>query len=292
MPGRLFVFLHGVTVSSPRGNDLRIVLPLIPGHVQKAGAWLWETEIARDSVLRLKGVNQGNRTFLPTDPIIFLPNVGVTGRKRAATIWLPLPEDILCLLLAAPWPPTPSNPNPPNFVARTKDPVPTIFGALSSVQILVYSFIDENEVVLEGHRWEPCATGGAISLHIVSTSEEPEGKEHEDETEDVMHEVLRDYPGLEFSTPRPLAAPWFDPAHPNYGSLGVLSQLHHQGEYFLTGANEFAFAKAELEHPTSRALRISRLGRLKQGKRLIEPLWYDPDFLGERPCNCVSVATP
>lgn len=282
MAGRLFVFLHGMTVSSPRGNDLRVVLPLIPGHVQKAGAWLWETEIARDSVLRLKGVNQGNRTFLPTDPIIFLPNVTVTPRKRAATIWFPLPEDILCLLLAVSHP----------FVARTKNPAPTIFNSLSSVQILVYNFDDENDVVLEGHRWEPCATGGAISLHIVSTSEEPEGKEHEDETEDVMHELLRDYPGLEFSTPRPLAAPWFDAKHPNYGRLGALpNQLHHQGEYFLTGANELAFAKAELEHPTSRALRLSRLGRLKQGKRRIEPLWYDPDFLGERPCNCVSVAT-
>jgi len=96
---------------------------------------------------------------------------------------------------------------------------------------------------------------------------------------------------LEFSKPRPLAAPWFDPKHRTTETSRTQDRLNPKGEYFLTSANELAFAKAELEHPTSRALRLSRLGRLKQGKRRIEPLWHDPDFLGERPCNCVSVAT-
>jgi len=83
---RLYVFLHGVVVMSPRGNQLRLVLPSIPGHAQKAGAWLWETALAPGSVLWLQGGTAGSRSISAADPIIFLPDVTVTARRRAATI--------------------------------------------------------------------------------------------------------------------------------------------------------------------------------------------------------------
>jgi len=47
---------------------------------------------------------------------------------------------------------------PKPYVARTRGLAQTIFNALSSVQILVYDYDDENDIVLEGHRWEPCST--------------------------------------------------------------------------------------------------------------------------------------
>jgi hypothetical protein len=178
------------------------------------------------------------------------------------------------------------------------------FPQLATMQILVYDYDDENEVRLQGHYWEPGPTShvdqtatptttSSMSLHIISTSEEPEGREHENETEDVLHEALRDYPGLEYKQPRPLPATWVDP-------LGYKAQLQTprvsldvQGEHIVElPSKKLAFAQAELEHPTLRLARLARLGRLKRGQLSIESLWRDPDPLGERTSNCVGIGSP
>jgi len=292
----LYVFLHGLTVVADRGTELLVVLPKVPGHVYKAGSWLAETDIAPGSKLRLLGVKAGNVTFAQKGFCIYLPDSSLTTRKRAASLWLPRPKEILGLQLTQ---------NTP-YVARTKRSGPSgilMFNGLSSVNVLVYDYADENEVRLEGHYWETCSTGGSTSLHIISTSEEPEGQEHEGETDDVLNEVLRDYPGIEFwagprplSAPfvalqRPMAAPWVDPLGSAGSPFGILRtpnvQLHPKGEHIVeVQGDKLAFALAELEHPTLRLLRLGRLGRLKRGKLPIENLWRDPDPIFERLCNC------
>lgn len=292
--GSLYIFLHGLSVVADTANQLEVVLPLVQGHVHRAGNWFAETTIAPRSVLRLRGVNSGTMSFSQTQCSVHLPGISLTSRKRAATILLPRPKEILELLLA----------EDPDYVAQTKRGSTLKFKRLATVQVLVYGYSDENEVQLDGHYWESCPVGGSTSLHIISTSEEPEGKEHEESTEDVLSQVIRDYPGLEYKFPRPLSAPFIDPEGsslqpvgapgPLVGSFGTLKtsniSLVAKGDHVeeeVTG--KFAFAQAELEHPTSRLARLARLGRMKRAGRPIEALWRDPDVLTERITNCVSI---
>jgi len=285
--GTLYVFLHGLSVVAERANDLLVVLPKVPGHVYKAGNWLAETQIAPAGVLRLRGVRPGNVAFSQTNFCIHLPGTSLTRRKRAASLLLPRPKEILGLLLAE---------NTP-YVARTKSGALT-FDSLATVPVLVYDYGDENEVLLEGHYWETSPIGASTSLHIISTSEEQEGQEHEEETEDVLHRVLRNYPGVEYrSNPRPLAAAWIDPLSPMRPGFGKLQtpnvSLRVQGEHVIEGTTgKLAFALAELEYPTLRLARLARLGRLKRGKLPIGSLWRSPDPIFERLSNCGTITTP
>jgi hypothetical protein len=287
----LYVFLHGLTVVRQQGNDLEIVLPSVSGHVQRAGNWLAETDIV-NSNLTLRGVQTGNAPF-PWDSMVFLPGTTLTTQSRATTLHLTTPREVLSLLTARPtMPPYPGpQPLPPaqDYVVRTKTGG-SVFTQVASVHVLVYDYTDENEVFLEKHSWEPCSNDGAMSLHIISTSLEREGQAHEDATEIVMSQVLQNYPGLEFKrNPRPLAAPWIDPQHPYYNN----NSLYPEGDHMLERASgPYAFALAELEHPTARMLRLERLGLMVRSQRSIAGLWSDPDVLGDRVCNCATTGTP
>jgi hypothetical protein len=168
-----------------------------------------------------------------------------------------------------------------------------VFTKVASVHVLVYDYLDENEVRLDNHSWEPYSNDGSISLHIISTSLVKEGQEHEEATEAVMHKVLQGYPGLEFKkNPRPLAAPWIDPLHPYYNRGALLPEGDHMLEPAARGGRPaFAFALAELEHPTARILRLERLGMIIRGQRSIAGLWQESDVLGDRVCNCATTGT-
>jgi hypothetical protein len=291
----LYVFLHGLTAVRQQGTDLEIVLPRVPGHVQKAGRWLAESDIAQNGVLELSGVETGNAPF-PWDGMLFLKGTTLTTRKRAATLRLPRPEKVFGLLYAfptlPPYPPRQPLPASEDYVVRTKAGG-TVFKNVASVHVLVYDYRDENEVRLDGHSWEPDSNDGAISLHVISTSEEPEGQAHEDETENVMQQILQGYPGLEFrKNPRPLAAPWIDPHHPYYNAGTLRPQGDHMFETATAGARPaFAFALAELEHPAARRLRLGRLGTMIRSQRPIGGLWRSPDVLGDRVSNCATTGT-
>jgi hypothetical protein len=287
--GILYVFLHGLHVISQRINEMEIVLPNVPGHVQQAGTWLAETDIgtsiAFTSGLRLHGVKDGGMRFSANNFIIDLSRqTSLTNNGRAATLILPYPKGIVSLLHAV----------DSNYVVRVGGGGPPLQD-VATVHVLVYDYDDENEVFLDGHFWEPCPTGRAISLHIISTSLEPETKEHDLATEAALSVVLDRYPGLDFkSDPRPLVAPWIDPTHPDYhpGSYqSVLKPYDQNGDYFLDTNGNYAFAKAELEQPTLRFARLKRLGRLIQRKEPIEGLWTDPEPIGDRVANCATILT-
>jgi hypothetical protein len=195
-------------------------------------------------------------------------------------------------------PPYPPPPPPPaqDYVVRTKTGG-LVFKQVPSVHVLVYDYSDENEVRIDNHSWEPYSNDGAISLHVISTSLEREGQAHEDATENVMGQVLQGYPGLEFKrNPRPLAAPWIDPKHDFYFYKPVPPVpplIFPEGDHMLERASgRFAFALAELEHPTARMLRLERLGMMLRSQRSIAGLWSDPDVLGDRVCNCATTGTP
>ena len=287
----LYVFLHGLTVVRQQGNALEVVLPKVPGHVQRAGGWLAETDIVNPDLF-LEGVQAGP-TQLPWDGMLYLPGTTLTSLSRAATLHLPAPREVLGLLCACPtmppYPPPVPLPLAQDYVVRTKTGG-LVFTRVPSVHVLVYDYNDENEVFLEKHFWQPCSNDGAMSLHIISTSLEQEGQKHEDETESVMSQVLQNYPGLEFKrNPRPLAAPWIDPQHPYYNN----NSLYPEGDHMLERASgPYAFALAELEHPTARMLRLERLGLMVRSQRSIAGLWSDPDVLGDRVCNCATTGTP
>lgn len=292
----LYVILHGLTVVRPRANEIEVVLPRIPGHVYRTGNWHAETSIAPKSVLRLQGVTAGRAAF-PWDGMIYLPDAVLTSRKRAATIWLPNPDHVLGLacatLTSLPFSPTTQPPTNLAFVAKTSDDKYK-FTKVATAHVLIYdNYASENDVLLEGHYWEPRPTGGAISLHIISTSEEPEGKAHEDATDNVMQHVLRNYPGLTFREPRALAAPWMDPDYRDYGDLQGLIQIDqkHGNQFVRTGNIAYAFALEELEPFTSRVVRLGRLGGIIRSTRSIQSLWKDAAPLSDRTSNCPTMGT-
>src|SRR5690348_9327546 len=149
--GRLYVFLDGLQIVDQRGTELEVVMPDVPGHVQRAGSWLDETDIAPGKELRLRGVVPGTKIF-PVDPdpaacTIHLQGTALTPRKRAATIWLPKARTILSLCHAT----VPQ----PDYVVETADGR-TPWRDVAAIHVLVYDYADENEVILDGHEWEPC----------------------------------------------------------------------------------------------------------------------------------------
>lgn len=281
----LYLFMHGLFAVAPRGNSVEVALPDVPGHVQRAGTFLAETNIARRSVLQLRGVDPGNAS-LPSNGIVDLSDTTLTSRRRAVTLWLPQPQDVLYLRCAA----------DPNYVVKRRDSKLTFNqNRIATVVVLIYQYPDENQVFLEGHYWEPRPSRGSISLHIISTSETLETQEHEDETQDVMAEVLRGYPGLDFKkSPRPLASPWIDPGDPAYGltsvglSPGITCVPNRQ---HLTYDGQYAFLLAELEYPAARAIRLARLGEMIESQWTIATMWRVPDALSDQMSNCMTVKT-
>jgi hypothetical protein len=275
-PGTLYVFLHGLFVTRQLPNELEIVLPLVSGHMYRAGNWLAETDIQARSVLWLRGVHTGSvRMSDQIDYIIQLPGLTLTRRRRAATLRLPLPAAILQLLRA---------------VDPSGGPVVTINGAgawpktaypkVATVVVLVYSFSDQNEVALQGHYWEPSFVGAASSLHFISTSAGPEGVDHIDATERALYRVLNGYPGMQYK--RAFVPAWNAVEDPDFGILPGLGRSIRPGfeDAIVTSpgnAEGFAFSLAELEDIPARTL---RLGLLKQDGRPIETLWHDPSPSG------------
>jgi hypothetical protein len=279
--GTLYVFLHGLTVGSDRGKSIELVLPDVPGHVYKAGGWFTEQGIAPGSVLKLEGVSPGVTTLASTPFTIHLTGCSFTGYKRAATFWLPQPKAILSLLLA----------RDPNLVKITRPTHAVHFAGggntltdVASIQVLVYDYSDENQLLLNNQAWEPCSTGGATSLHIISTSEGPEGDDHDSETDAVLAKLINGYPSLTVNKhPKVLPPNWNETSLPNYGNLQNLQPL---GEFIVNEPLSFGFAQAELESIPSRTVRIGLLGRFKQQGRPLQALWQDPQPLFDTCDNC------
>lgn len=279
--GTLYVFLHGLTVGSDRGNLVELVLPDVPGHVYKAGSWLVETDIAPGGVLELAGVVPGNTSLASNPLMINLTGCSFTGQGAAATLWLPQPREILSLLCEHdPHLITITNPNAPVHFAGGGNTLTT----LASIQVLVYDYQDENQLSLKPHYWQPCSTGGAVSLHIISTSEGPEGDDHAADTQAVLAKLINGYPGLTANRRPKIPAPgWNETGLKNYGDLG---DLQASGEFILTKEGGFAFAQAELERIPSRAVRIGTLGRIKQQGRPVQEAWHDPELLVDTCSDC------
>ena len=276
--GTLYLFLHGLAVGHEPGNRVEVVLPAVPGHTYKAGSWLMETDIAPNSTLTLNGVTHGAKRVSDCNHILQLTGCALTKRARAATLSLPRPKEILELLK------TRENVTitNPDLGAAFKGAGPP--RAVASILVLIYDYNDENHLFLDNHDWEPCSTGGATSLHIISTSLGPEGKDHEVDTQNVLHHVVENFPGLTFGKPALRRAPnWNEINDAEYGDLPGLMPF---GEYIVTAAGAFAFSQAELEKIPTRTVRIGRLGRMKQQGRPIGTLWQEPDPLYTDPCDC------
>jgi hypothetical protein len=290
-PGTLFVFLHGYCVVAERGKWLEVVLPDIPGHVNKAGGWLTESAIARKGVLRLTGVETGNESFAKHPLTILLKGCYLTSRARAATLWLPWPARILPLLIAERDPNSPSAGLP--VVQRTDNLAR--WTQAPSLTVLVYNYRDDNQVSLENHYWEPCTVNRAVSLHVIADSEKSEGTFHEVQTEEVIAKVIGRYPGmspdprLKFPEPRPVVPNWLTPNARNLINVGLFAD--HERIFTQAGQfGQYAFSQAEMEEIGPRSVRLRRVGRIKQQGRPLQNLWHDPDPLdGELP-DCLSVA--
>jgi hypothetical protein len=277
--GTVYVFLHGLTVLHETGGGIEMVLPDVEGHVYRAGNWLTETPFARKrGRFHLRGVRPGNKNLSDALFTIKLTGCSLTDRRRAATLFLPSPKEIIEMLIVG---------EPGTPVASTKSGQ-AIFPQLSMMVVLAYDYDDENEVRLDGHYWQGACTDNAMSLHIVSTSPEREGEDHERHTEAALNELIVVYPGLTFPKPSPPAPAWSDTANPDFDPSLAVGALQAGREYLMIGG-EFAFAAAELEPFTARCVRLDRLGRLKQEGRPLEEVWYEPDELGASACNCGTI---
>jgi hypothetical protein len=271
----LYVLVHGLTVIGERTDGkLEIVMPRVRGHVYKAGSWLAETPIERGDTLELLGVTGGTASIYQTGFLGTIPRPHtITRRRRACTVIVPKPTRILGLLRATDL----------NFVVRLNTAPPILFRSLAEVLILVYTYTDAKRIILDGHRWQPCLTPSSISLHLISTSEVPEGKQHVADTEDALSEVFMNYPGCTYT--RSNAPPWMDSKHPHFGATPGLSE---RGGYMIEANGDLAFALAELEDPPARAKRLERLGRMHREKRRVDCLWKRPDPLCADDTACES----
>ncbi|HEV2992081.1 MAG TPA: hypothetical protein VG759_26830 [Candidatus Angelobacter sp.] len=309
MSNYVYVFLHGLFVVNenpqlPQKNPLaagadylQVVLPEVSGHVYRAGGWLAESEIASGKEIYLLGVTPAHATFKSTIDLSQASqsptSLNSNSTNKPATLWLYKPDQILDLLHAS----VDITVNPADYVVQTNDQKQR-FPDIATVQVLIYQYDNENDVRLDGHTWEPCSTEGAISLHIISTSPEPEGEAHERETDKALKDLLTPYHGLTFKKdPRPLVASWIDPPdNPKHmndprHNFGDYSPLTVQEDYFVDSNFNYAFLHAELEHLTLRNARLGRLGRLKQQRKNIESVWSDPDPLADRASNCATIKT-
>lgn len=271
--GRLYLFVHGLTVIVERKDKkLEIVLPRVQGHVFRAGSWLSETDIEPGNRIELLNVTEGSADIYKTGLLLDVPAPhNLTRRGRAATLVVPKPNEILCLLLAK--------------------EAGCLVGAaarqtLADVLVFVYQYNDENQVLLDGHYWQPSSTGDAISLHVISTSEVIEGEDHEIRTQRALRDVFKSFPGTQYFQVAP--GSWRDPQNAaRFGNLGAGRRVV-DGRVVEPG-NLFAFALAELEHPAPRLQRLNRLGRMHQEKRRIEGLWQRPDPLVSEMSSCGSM---
>jgi hypothetical protein len=266
------VFVHGLTVIAERPDGkLEIAMPRVNGHAYRAGSWLAETPIERGTRVELQGVTGGTANIYNTG---FLANVPrpftVTQRRRHATVIVPKPIEILGFLRAG------------DVELHTTPPLrsPT----LAEMLVLVYDYADANQVLLQGHYWQPSTTPDSISLHLISTSEVPEGAQHIADTEDALSEVFLHYPGMQYNV-RPGPA-WMDSKHPNFGNLA--GRRESRGSVLEPNDN-FAFSLAELENPAARARRLERLGRMHRQMRRIDCLWNRPDPICADEGACTSV---
>jgi hypothetical protein len=238
-------------------------MPRVNGHTYKAGSWLAETPIERGSRIELQGVTGGTADIYQAPFLVHVPRpYTVTQRRRAATVIVPKPFRILGYLRAT----------DPDYVVELQTASPLRFQSLAEALVLVYNYTDANQVLLDGHYWQPCTTPESISLHLDATSDVPEGAEHIADTEDALSEVFRRYPGAQYKTRQP--PPWMDSKHPDFGEL---DGRHESRGSVLEANGEFAFSLAELENPAARARRLERLGRMHRQMRRIDCLWNRPD---------------
>ncbi|MGH9824459.1 MAG: hypothetical protein ACREDR_14550 [Blastocatellia bacterium] len=292
MSGTLYVFMHGLTTVSEDTGNLEVVMPRVEGHVYLAGNWLQETDLKPGSAPVLRGVKDGGATFSSTRFTIRFTGCSLTTHARAVTLWMPKPKAIFELLHSTPPRPSAAAPQP-TYVAKRLDNG-TEFRELATLHVLSYDYDDENEVFLEGHYWEPTPTGGAMSLHLISTSRVAEGADHQVKTEAALGRLVRNYPGLDFPAPSSAPPDWRSYSVPTPATLQDLNNLGpDDGDQFIVApGRKFAFAQAELEPFTTRSTRLGRLGRMKQQGRPVAGIWEEPDLLGENPSNCrlLSVA--
>jgi hypothetical protein len=276
----LFVFLHGLTVVREVGDWLEVVLPRVKGHVYRAGGWLAETDIAPRAELVLRGTTPGGTaTVANTNFTIQLPGLPLTSRRRAATLLVPKPTQILGLLFAAPV-------GPAALPLATSNNGKIVVPTLPSVLVFQYSFTNPQDVRLENHPWQPYAVDDSISLHIIATSPLPEPKQHDADTNKAMAKLMPGYPGFTFN--QSAQPEWQWTATPSYGSLGGLTPV---GDRFEKPGGGLAFLQAELEHFASRTQRVALLARLYQENRRLKFAWTVPAPLGMDPSNCVNYST-
>jgi hypothetical protein len=269
--GQLYVFVHGLAVirDNPALNNVEVVLPDVPGHTAKAGGWLAECPVQRQE-LNLAGVRSGPTPVAQLlQYTIDLRGCSLAPRGRAVTLRLPRPSLVMELLRV----------EKPGVVATNDGK--KAFSRYATAPVLVYDYADENLVALEGHPWEPCAVGaaagGAISLHIFSTSERPEGAAHVFEMSRALETLVQGFPGLTFARPVPPPPPWHFPAaqvlsqQTQYGDLaryGYEAAMIGSQTVIRKQANgPFAFVAAELESLVSRTERLGRLARKTQQGR-------------------------
>jgi hypothetical protein len=286
---KLYVFIQGLTVIAERKDGkLEIVMPLVRGHVYKAGSWLAESPVERGNTIELTGVKSGKASIhdpliQATSPTGFLATIPrpytITRRRRAATVVVPKPAEILGFLRA-----TGPNTTNPNFAVRLNSVPPVLYRSVADVLILVYRYKDANQILLDGHYWQPCLTPSAISLHLIATSEVPESAQHVADTEDALSEVFLNYPGCTYT--RSNAPPWMDANHPRFGTAPGLAE----SDGYMMEGKDVAFALAELEDPPARAKRLERLGRMHREKRRIDCLWRRPDPLCADDTVCLTYA--
>jgi hypothetical protein len=176
--GRLNVILHGLFVfrETPRGIDA-LIPDMGTEHAYVAGNWLAETPLAGRQTYALKGVNAGKAAQFSRDANIVLrrraapaTHHGHGGHGVLATLEFPFPSAMVSLGRI------PLNPGK-DLGGDDKSAVKA--RAVSTVQVLTYSFDNDAELFLGSHYWEPVVDpAGFVNLHIFSEPQRPPSHGH------------------------------------------------------------------------------------------------------------------
>jgi hypothetical protein len=146
-------------------------------HAYLAGNWLSETALNDRETYALKGVNPGKRTQFSREANIVLErraapaaHHGHGGHGVYATLALPFPASMASLGRI------PLNPGK-DLGGDDKSKVKA--SAVSTVQILTYTFDNDADLMLGNHYWEPIVDeAGIVNLHVFAEPERPPSHGH------------------------------------------------------------------------------------------------------------------
>jgi hypothetical protein len=262
----LNVIFHGAFafLEEEKKRRIRTMIPFIRQHAYRAGNWLGETHLMRDTY-ELRGVTPGRVSQFSARRNLIVDSKKPAAKPQPyATIFFPLPSKITSLRTARV--PTTSFINQNQLLVKGKEQ------RVSTLQIFTYNFKSANELLLKaahgGHYWEPVVQASkkngkverSVNLHIFSVEDSVNEPYQVDDFEKCAQLLASDV------------------------RLGKTCAYQPTG--ITEGDLPYGVTAAETEDLAPRNVRLARLGRLLRQGDDTNQAWYKDDALDNEPPTC------